>query len=109
MKHAREDYIGITIAITNHHRLLDTAVWRRFDTQIQLTVPDAAARAQMLAQFLKPLPASQPFVQLMTYIAEGTSGADLKRFANGIKRQIALAGRDASSPCTSSSCSPVSS
>lgn len=92
---ARAD-IGITIAITNHHRLLDTAVWRRFDTQIQLTVPDAAARAQMLAQFLKPLPASQPFVQLMTYITEGTSGADLKRFANGIKRQIALAGRDAS-------------
>lgn len=91
---ARAD-IGITIAITNHHRLLDTAVWRRFDTQLQLTLPDVAARTQMLGGFLKPLPVSQPLIQLMTYVTDGTSGADLRRFSNAIKRQIALAGREA--------------
>lgn len=92
---ARAD-IGITIAITNHHKLLDTAVWRRFDTQIQLGLPNAKARADMLAQFLKPLMVSQSFVQLMTYVTDGVSGADLKRYANAIKRQIALRGDDAS-------------
>ena len=91
---ARAD-IGITIAITNHHRLLDTAVWRRFDTQLQLTLPDVAARTQMLGVFLKPLPVNQPLIQLMTYVTDGTSGADLRRFSNAIKRQIALAGREA--------------
>jgi len=92
---ARAD-IGITIAITNHHRLLDTAVWRRFDTQVQLGLPDEQARTEMLAQFLKPLVVNQAFVQLMTYVADGASGADLKRYANAIKRQIALRGEDAS-------------
>lgn len=87
--------IGITIAITNHHKLLDTAVWRRFDTQIQLGLPDAGARVDMLGQFLKPLPVNQALVQLMTYVTDGVSGADLKRYTNAIKRQIALRGDDA--------------
>jgi hypothetical protein len=94
---ARAD-IGITIAITNHHRLLDTAVWRRFETQIQIALPDAEARTQMLATFLKPLPASMPLIQLMAYVTEGASGADLRRFANGIKRYIALAGIEPTAP-----------
>lgn len=94
---ARAD-IGITIAITNHHRLLDTAVWRRFETQVQIALPDADARTQMLAAFLKPLPASLPLIQLMAYVTEGASGADLRRFANGIKRHIALAGFEPTAP-----------
>lgn len=94
---ARAD-IGITIAITNHHRLLDTAVWRRFETQIQIALPDAAARTQMLGGFLKPLPNSLPLIQLMAYVTEGSSGADLRRFANGIKRHIALAGLEPTAP-----------
>jgi len=31
---------GITIAITNHDKLLDPAVWRRFETHLQLSEPD---------------------------------------------------------------------
>jgi hypothetical protein len=84
--------IGITIAITNHHRLLDTAVWRRFENQIELSAPDAQARAQMLASFLKPLPSNQPLLQTMTYVTEGYAGADLRRLANAVKRYLALQG-----------------
>lgn len=86
---ARAD-VGITIAVTNHHRLLDTAVWRRFDTQLQMSLPDDAARLQMVSRFLKPLPASQPLIQLMAYVTDGSSGADLRRFAQAMKRTIAL-------------------
>lgn len=92
---ARAD-IGITLAITNHHRLLDNAVWRRFDVQLQLSLPDAEARLAMLAKFLKPLPAAQAFIQLMGYVTDGASGADLARYARSIKRQIALSGGEAS-------------
>ena len=88
--------IGITVAITNHHRLLDTAVWRRFENQIQLSLPDMPARLTMLSQFLKPLPASQVLHQLIAYVTDGRSGSDLRRLANGIKRGIALAGSEAS-------------
>jgi hypothetical protein len=86
--------IGITVAITNHHRLLDTAVWRRFENQIQFDLPDLAARAEMLALFLKPLPPSQPLVQTMAYVTEGRSGADLRRIANATKRIVALSGSE---------------
>ena len=88
--------IGLTIAITNHHRLLDTAVWRRFENQVQLSLPDGAARTQMLAHFMKPMPISQPLIQLISYVADAASGADLRRFSNSIKRHIALTGSEPS-------------
>src|SRR5579862_4965052 len=47
--------LGITLAATNHDHLLDTAVWRRFDSRIQLPKPDVAAREQLLSHFLTPI------------------------------------------------------
>lgn len=90
---ARAD-IGITVAITNHHRLLDTAVWRRFDSQLQLSLPDEAARKAMIARALKPLATGTVLVQLMAYITDGCSGADINRFARAMKRMIALRGSE---------------
>jgi SpoVK/Ycf46/Vps4 family AAA+-type ATPase len=90
--------IGITIAITNHHRLLDTAVWRRFDSQLQLALPDEAARQGMISRALKPLPGSQPLVQLMAYVTDGCSGADINRFARAMKRRIALRNSEPTAP-----------
>jgi MoxR-like ATPase len=81
---------GMTIAITNHDRLLDQAVWRRFENQIHFAMPDRLARQKLLAQFLKPLPASVPFQSLMAYVTHGRSGADLRRLSNNLKRFLAL-------------------
>jgi hypothetical protein len=89
---------GITIAITNHHRLLDTAVWRRFDNQLEIELPDPEGRFQMLAHFMKPLPQSHPLLRIISYVTEGRSGADLRRLVHGLKRQIALGGNDQSPP-----------
>lgn len=86
--------IGITVAITNHHRLLDDAVWRRFENQIQLGLPDSKARTEMLAACLRPLPTNQTLLSLMAYVTDGRSGADLRRLANAIKRMVALSGRE---------------
>ena len=86
--------IGLTIAITNHHLLLDSAVWRRFENQIELGLPDSNARAEILARSLKPLPVNQTLLSLMVYVTEERSGADLRRLCNAIKRLVALSERE---------------
>lgn len=86
--------IGITIAITNHDKLLDTAVWRRFEHQIEFDMPDRTTREQLFAQFLKPMPANPTLTQLAAYVSEGRSGGDLRRLCNAIKRNLAVSRRE---------------
>ncbi len=88
---------GVTIAITNHDRLLDPAVWRRFETQLHMGEPDLAMRARMVARFLWPLPAESPILTLFAYVLAGRSGADVERVCSAVKRTVALGGdgRDA--------------
>jgi MoxR-like ATPase len=86
--------IGITVAITNHHKLLDNAVWRRFENQIQLGMPDNEARTEILKRALKPLPFDQTFLSLVAYVTEGRSAADVLRMTNAIKRLIALSDKE---------------
>lgn len=82
---------GITIAITNHDRLLDPAVWRRFETQVHLGEPEAEAREQMIARFLLPLKAEAPTLRIFSYCLAGRSGADIERLCVASKRTLALA------------------
>ena len=81
---------GITIAITNHDRLLDPAVWRRFESQIHIDAPHSDAREHMIARFLKPVPASPATIKLFAYCLAGLSGADLERVCTAVKRTLAL-------------------
>jgi hypothetical protein len=86
--------IGITIAITNHDGLLDSAVWRRFENQIELALPDEVARGKILTESLKPLPINLTLMNLMVYVTTERSGADLRRLANAVKRLVALSGEE---------------
>ena len=86
--------VGITVAITNHHELLDNAVWRRFENQIQLDMPESEVRAAILRRALKPLPIDEDLLSLIVYVSEGRSAADLLRMTNAIKRLVALSGKD---------------
>jgi hypothetical protein len=89
---------GITIAITNHDRLLDPAVWRRFETHINIGEPSAYAREQLIARFLKPVPTEESIVRIFSYCLEGQSGADLERTCASVKRALALSGDSHSGP-----------
>ena len=42
---------SILIAATNHDNLLDTAIWRRFDTKLELKLPNAKVREQLITYF----------------------------------------------------------
>src|SRR6202167_4526051 len=39
--------VGLTIGITNHPRLLDSAVWRRFEVQLEIPKPDFVIRTEI--------------------------------------------------------------
>jgi hypothetical protein len=89
---------GITIAITNHDRLLDPAVWRRFETHVNIGEPGAPAREQLIGRFLAPVPADQAIVRIFSYCLEGQSGADLERTCTSVKRALALSGEKLTGP-----------
>jgi hypothetical protein len=81
---------GITIAITNHDRLLDPAVWRRFETHLQLGAPDENAREGLIARFLQPINAPASTLGVFSYCLAGRTGADIERVCTAVKRTLAL-------------------
>lgn len=69
---------SVLIAASNHHDVLDSALWRRFDDVINFTPPAAAERRK----FLKYLLGSVKFEGSLEEISKKTSGlsyADIKR------------------------------
>lgn len=42
---------SIIIAATNHPKLLDSAVWRRFDTKLELNIPNQDVRKKIIEHF----------------------------------------------------------
>ena len=89
---------GITIAITNHDRLLDPAVWRRFETHLQLGEPDESARESLIARFLQPLEAPASTLRVFSYCLAGRTGADIERVCTAAKRTLALSGESHDGP-----------
>lgn len=88
---ARKDF-GVTIAITNHDRLLDPAVWRRFETQLHIVEPEDNARGQMIERFMAPIALSDNLLKVFSYCLAGHSGADLERLCSSVKRTAAMSG-----------------
>ncbi|SDT37418.1 AAA family ATPase [Bradyrhizobium canariense] len=85
---------GVTIAITNHDRLLDPAVWRRFETHVHIGEPELKSREQLISRFLQPIKAEEPTLRIVSYCLTGRSGADIERICLSVKRTLALS-RDA--------------
>ena len=81
---------GLTVAITNHDTLLDSAVWRRFENHIRIDIPDARTRISMLQAFLGPIDADEDVTKTLAYIVGDRSGSYLKTFADALKRILAL-------------------
>lgn len=81
---------GVTIAITNHDRLLDPAVWRRFETHVHIGDPGNRARETLIERFLHPLRPDRHVIKVMSYCLVGRSGADVERICESVKRTLAL-------------------
>lgn len=76
------------IGATNHEKLLDSAVWRRFSYQISFEFPSAEVRKSIMQGFVKQIDSSSIKAQLSDHILEtlssdeitdGFTGADIRR------------------------------
>lgn len=82
--------LGITIAITNHEQLLDTAIWRRFDIRILMPKPDLASRLDIVDRYVAQLALSVPERRFLAWLTEDLTGSEIETLANAIKRAAAM-------------------
>jgi len=81
----------VVVAATNHHELLDRAVWRRFQLRLSLPRPNQSQLEEWFRRFEKRL--GLPLgVSLGTLAKElsGTSFGEVEEFGNDILRQYVL-------------------
>jgi SpoVK/Ycf46/Vps4 family AAA+-type ATPase len=83
----------VLIAATNHANLLDPAIWRRFDRDIEIKLPEFNERKLMLErELLKINEDLDNMIPLLAEITEGYSGADIKKISERTKRRVVLSG-----------------
>ena len=67
------------IAATNHHHLLDPAIWRRFNLSIILDLPDLQQRKDLIAKWLDDYSINAEIdIVLIAKLTEGLNGAQIK-------------------------------
>jgi len=91
---------GLTIAVTNHEKLLDSAVWRRFEHQIQLGMPTYEGRVEIGHLLLDRLEEVDPLAKTVASVTSGRSGADVRTLAMAFLKSTVLATQDIRSPVT---------
>lgn len=75
------------IAATNHHELLDSAIWRRFNYRLALDFPSANLRQRMWTAFISPLPFSERDLALLVDLSDGFSGSDIHEVCARLRRR----------------------
>ena len=83
----------IVLAASNHERLLDPAVWRRFPFQLPLPLPDAELRSSMWQAMLGTFAPEHLDLAAVSAKSGGASGALIELVAMDTKRQAIMAGQ----------------
>ena len=79
------------VAATNHHHLLDPAIWRRFNSSILLELPNSEQRIQMIKQFcFEKLSEYNVDIKTLTILSEGMSGAEVHSFMQSLAKYCVL-------------------
>ncbi len=87
---------GVLLAATNHPALLDPAAWRRFDAQIEFSLPSITLLGRAIEQFLGSDEASMHSPALVRALAlsfAGRSFSDVEREIMTARRASILSGR----------------
>ena len=85
---------GFTIGITNHEKLLDPAVWRRFDVQIDIPHPNPEIREKILMNYISPLNYSKPELTFINWCMYDATGSDIRKLCDWLKRTHILEGSE---------------
>lgn len=79
------------VAATNHHHLLDPAIWRRFNTSILLDLPDVTQREEIITKFWKEVLSNYKLdMKTLVVLTEGTSGAQIKNFLESLAKNCIM-------------------
>jgi len=86
--------LGFTIGITNHPKLLDSAVWRRFEVQLEIPKPDFEIRKAIAAHFMPPVKAPDSHLRLISWFTDGSTGAEIESLVRTYKKATTLRDED---------------
>jgi SpoVK/Ycf46/Vps4 family AAA+-type ATPase len=79
------------VAATNHHHLLDPAIWRRFNASVFLDLPDVTQREEIITKFWKEILNKYEFdMKTLVALTEGTSGAQINNFLQSVAKNCIL-------------------
>jgi len=76
----------ILVAATNHEALLDSAVWRRFETTVRVDLPDLLERESIWRLKLGSIRVSERDIRTLATESDGLSGAAIQTAAYDIVR-----------------------
>lgn len=76
----------IVLAASNHEKMLDPAVWRRFPYQLPLPLPDSALRLEMWKNMLGDFAPGTLDWSVLSARSEGASGAMIEQVCLDAKR-----------------------
>lgn len=86
---------GLLIAATNHAELLDPAVWRRFEEQVEFLLPERdAARVFINALLHRVEPKAENWSEVLSLALAHHSFSDIERKLTSARRSAALNGQD---------------
>jgi SpoVK/Ycf46/Vps4 family AAA+-type ATPase len=82
--------IGFTIGVTNHESLLDPAIWRRFEVQLEIPKPSFDVIQAMIRKWQAPLEFDDTELKFLTWAIENSSGADIESMIKWLKKESVL-------------------
>lgn len=86
----------VVVAASNHPELLDRATWRRFQIRVTLPAPSATALESYIHRFLSSLPGrSKISARALVEKIGLVSYAEAEEFCLDVRRQLVLAGEQA--------------
>ena len=82
---------GLLIAASNHQELLDPAVWRRFEMQVEFELPELPAVEQAIRLFIDDAASlKSAWFAALAELMQGQSFSDIERELKGLRRQAIL-------------------
>jgi SpoVK/Ycf46/Vps4 family AAA+-type ATPase len=89
---------NILIAATNHPELLDKAIWRRFNTVIEIGLPQEEEVSELIkifvAEFNTDFSQDEKRNDRVIKLMDGKSPSEIKTIINNAKAQTIIAGKD---------------
>lgn len=83
-----ERFDGFLIAASNRAADIDTAIWRRFQLQIELDMPGASERKRIIERYLSPYGLPADALDSLGCGFQGASPALIREFCEGLKRNL---------------------